>query len=364
MTLDEEMTEFFRRSVAANTVTGIPRPFDIQWTEQTFVQPRRVVEDEVAPRVTLLESNAVAPPVPTIDETLHPNNGRLAGGSTIDIVGTGFIPTSTVFIDNVPATNVVVNEDKVKITCKTPAYTHGVPPSGADAVDVKVINVDTPNHFFQVIKVDGFNYYVGPGVSSLSPNHGPGAGGTAITVTGTNYIFGSGYGIRFDTTAVPATRINNTTLTCIAPSHAAGVVNITVIAPDADHQVGGLVGGYTYDAPGGPPVVGGPGYFSCNPTALDVMHNGTYTLQWQAINPSGAGIDTTYNGLIHPYIWSASNATITFPATVNMVNGIGSFQVQVFLVNLHARGEIYLNCTENIINEAEFSGYIAQFFNP
>ena len=37
----------------------------------------------------------------------------------------------------------------------------------------------------------GFTYVVTPTVSSVSPNNGPTAGGTAVTITGTNFAAGA-----------------------------------------------------------------------------------------------------------------------------------------------------------------------------
>lgn len=49
----------------------------------------------------------------------------------------------------------------------------------------------------------------------ISPNHGAITGNTVVTVTGIN--FEGLYQCKFDTTVVPATFVNSSILTCVAP---------------------------------------------------------------------------------------------------------------------------------------------------
>lgn len=358
--LDKEMTEFFRRSVASNPATGIPPKFEIERTVR--IEPtRQVIVEEVSPRVTLLETASTAPPIPTIS-TVTPPNGKLAGGASVTIVGTNFISGAKVYIDNIEATSVVFVDD-THLTCNAPAYTHGTPPSGAALVDVKVKNIDSPGNTFQVIKTDSYSYYVSPTVASVTPNNGPGTGGTAVTIVGTNFIFSSGYIAGFGGSYANTTRVDSTHLTCSTPPHATGVVNVTVVAPDAEHQTGALVGGYTYGAPAGTP--GAQAIFVGIPSFSHTAHGANLSLQIHAISSSSGTVDTTYNGVIHPVIMGiSSNANATLP-NVTMASGVGTLNLQVFLVNLHASGDLYINFTENIFtNNAVFEVYIDRFFNP
>ena len=85
-----------------------------------------------------------------------------------------------------------------------------------------------------------------PTLSSVSPSSGTTSGGTSVTITGSN--FASGATVRFDATA--ATNVNvvsSTTITAVAPAHAAGAVNVTITNPSG--LSGTLSGGYTYTAP-------------------------------------------------------------------------------------------------------------------
>ena len=82
-----------------------------------------------------------------------------------------------------------------------------------------------------------------PTVTSVAPATGPAAGGTSVTVSGTN--FQAGATVTFGgVAATGVTRVNSTTITCTTPAHAAGIVNVVVTNPDT--QFGTLVNGFTY----------------------------------------------------------------------------------------------------------------------
>lgn len=65
-----------------------------------------------------------------------------------------------------------------------------------------------------------------PTVTALSPSSGGIAGGTLVTVTGTN--FNSAYEVVINGTTVVPTLLSNTSLTFVTPAHAAGAVNVRV----------------------------------------------------------------------------------------------------------------------------------------
>ena len=82
---------------------------------------------------------------------------------------------ATVTFGGMAATNVVV-VNSTTITATTPAGTAG-------AVTVTVTNPGGQSGSL----ASGFTYVRGPTVTSVSPNSGPAAGGTAVTITGTNF---------------------------------------------------------------------------------------------------------------------------------------------------------------------------------
>ncbi len=82
-----------------------------------------------------------------------------------------------------------------------------------------------------------------PAVSSLSPSTGAASGGTAVTITGTN--FASGATVTFGGTAASnVVVVNGTTITATTPAGSAGAVTVTVTV---NGQSGSLTSGYTYN---------------------------------------------------------------------------------------------------------------------
>lgn len=69
-----------------------------------------------------------------------------------------------------------------------------------------------------------------PTVTSVTPTGGAAAGGTAVTVNGTNFTGATG--VSFGATAATAVVVvSPTQITCTAPAHAAGQVDVTVTTP-------------------------------------------------------------------------------------------------------------------------------------
>jgi hypothetical protein len=70
-----------------------------------------------------------------------------------------------------------------------------------------------------------------PTMSKLSPSKGPPAGGTRVTITGTNFVAGATT-IKFGTARASQVSVTSpTSLTAIAPPNSAGAANVSVITP-------------------------------------------------------------------------------------------------------------------------------------
>jgi hypothetical protein len=84
-----------------------------------------------------------------------------------------------------------------------------------------------------------------PTPTSISPTSGSTAGGTSVTITGTN--FSSGATVTFGgTSATGANVTSSTSITATTPAHSAGMVNVVVA--NSDGQSGQLSNGFTYVA--------------------------------------------------------------------------------------------------------------------
>ena len=106
-------------------------------------------------------------------------------------------------------------------------------------------------------------------VTGASPASGSTAGGTSVTIAGSNFTGATG--VTFG--GIPATNVTVVSanqITCIAPPHAAGTVDIVVTTPAGS---GTATGGYTYIPPGSGPSISG-----LSPTSGPTAGGGTLTI--------------------------------------------------------------------------------------
>lgn len=94
-----------------------------------------------------------------------------------------------------------------------------------------------------------------PAITGVSPNSGPEAGGTAVTLTGTDFTGATG--LSFGGVSVFFSVNSPTTITATSPAHAAGAVNIVVSGPGGDSATGAS-SQFVYDAPAAPTVTLAP----------------------------------------------------------------------------------------------------------
>ena len=167
--------------------------------------------------------------IPTVT-SVSPNTGLTAGGTAVTITGANFAAPATVTIGGIAATNVVVvNSTSIAAT---------TPPGIAGAATVMVTVSGQSGSL-----TSGFTYIGVPTLTSVSPNSGSTAGGTAVTITGTN--FATGATVTFGTTAATnVVVVNSATVTATTPAGAAGAATVTVTNPLA--QSGSLANGFTY----------------------------------------------------------------------------------------------------------------------
>jgi formylglycine-generating enzyme required for sulfatase activity len=153
---------------------------------------------------------------PTIKSVL-PVSGPVTGGTTITINGTNLSGTTSVTVGGVPAIAVNVLS-ATKVTAVTPA--------GAAGVAAVAVTTD----WGTATRASGFTYFAAPTISSVTPGFGPSAGGTPITITGTNFTGATSVKIG-TASATQVTVVNPTTITAVTPAGAAGPKTVTVTTP-------------------------------------------------------------------------------------------------------------------------------------
>jgi hypothetical protein len=172
--------------------------------------------------------SASSPPAPTL---ISPTSGTTSGGTPVTISGTNFASGATVTFGTTAATNVVV-VSSTEISATTPAEAAGV-------VNIVV----TSSNGQSGTLTNGYTYTASPAPTSISPTSGTTAGGTPVTISGTN--FASGATVTFGTTAATnVVVVSSTEITATTPAEAAGVVNVVVTSSNG--QSGTLTNGYTY----------------------------------------------------------------------------------------------------------------------
>ncbi len=154
--------------------------------------------------------------------TMDPNHGPTTGGTTVTIVGTGFTNATAVAFGGSYGTALHVFSDTL-LTVKTPSHAAGV-------VQVKVYG---EYDWSSTAGLENDFTYGAPVITSLSPDHGPAAGGNNVIINGagftdaTSVLFGG-------TTILPANFTVNaagTAITVQAPN-GGGTVDVRVTTAD------------------------------------------------------------------------------------------------------------------------------------
>jgi len=159
-------------------------------------------------------------PSPPVVSGLSATKGPVAGGQSVTITGTGFSGATAVKFSSVtPATSFVVVSDST-ITAVSPARAAG---------PVNVL-VTTPGGTSAIGSATLYTYVNPPTLTSLTPNTGSAAGGTVVTIIGTNFVGVTGVRFGPDTWASTFTVNSSTKITVTVPARSVSLVNVFVQA--------------------------------------------------------------------------------------------------------------------------------------
>jgi hypothetical protein len=187
------------------------------FTDQLIDAAVVVVEDQ------MLEPDLMVDLGPLTVNSIIPNRGSIDGATDVQIIGTGFSPTTVFTFDRIICQEIeVLNKNKAK--CKTPANPVG-------EVDVKALDSRVENGMqvpYQGFLEKGFQYYIPLEVDEITPNKGAIYGGLRVTLSGrgfenpTQVKFG---GIRSTEVVINE---NNTLTVTVPQAQVAGFVDLSV----------------------------------------------------------------------------------------------------------------------------------------
>jgi len=147
---------------------------------------------------------------------MAPRGGPIAGGTVVTVVGTGLSTVTIVHFGTARAIPVLRTATYLRV--RAPAHVAGT----------VLVTVTSPSGTSASTSVATYTYAARPTITKVSPAVGSRAGGTLITLTGTNFVGISS--VKFGGVAGTIVRVSSTMKAMIVrtPRHAPGVVAVTV----------------------------------------------------------------------------------------------------------------------------------------
>ncbi len=335
-------------------ITGTPTDTQITVLAPGALNPGPVDVTVIAIGGTGIFGNGytyVAAPVIT---NISPSSGPTGVGPLMTITGTNFTGATVVNFGSSTAIPTVISDTEITVT---------PPPHAAETVDLTVTTLNggtsasTP-----------YIYLDPPTITTIDPTEGSLAGGTLVTIDGTNFT-ATGTTVTFNSSLpVMATFVSSSRITVVTPAGVtAGPVDVIVTTPGGmsapsatqytyiDQSAIGSISPSSGPLAGGTPVtITGKGFMLPGPAATDVTFNGMSGTSFIVVNdteitvttPSGgtAGLATvvvqkasgditssdTYTYVAAPTITSLSHSSgplHAYPITINGTNLTGATDV-------------------------------------
>jgi hypothetical protein len=179
---------------------------------------------------------------PTLTD-VNPEKGPTAGGNSVTVTGTNLQEATFEFGAN-PASGVVINPAGTSATMNAPAGAAGT---------VNVIATTAGGESANTA-ADDYTYTLPPTVTSIVPDEGSTAGGTAVTITGTDLTGATE--VKYGSTAVTCTGVvatckveSPTEIKATTPAHVAGTVDVRAVTPGGESAVNAPGDQFTFIAP-------------------------------------------------------------------------------------------------------------------
>ena len=190
----------------------------------TFTATNGIGNPDVQDFTLTVNAAAGAPTVTGV----APGSGPPTGGTSVALTGTNFTGATAVHFGTAVGTGLVVNS-ATSISITSPAGTSGATVN---------VTVTTPAGTSATNPNDEFTYGSGPSVASVSPDAGVPAGGTPVSVTGSNFTGATA--VDFGATPGTSLVVNSaTSISITSPAGTSGTtVDVTVVTPNGTSATG------------------------------------------------------------------------------------------------------------------------------
>lgn len=172
-------------------------------------------------------------------EDVHPRSGPVGGGTALTLKGSWFTPQASQFCifsrGHTPNTRVfalALMTSSTTLECHTPPFE---PAYAETSISIDVAEIAGPAEYSPAAEDGGrllsYTYHPDILVVELAPTHGPQHGGTLLQLYGRFSVSSralSTVSCKFNSTDVPASRIDSSRIECTAPAQPQGYVSIEV----------------------------------------------------------------------------------------------------------------------------------------
>jgi IPT/TIG domain/Putative Ig domain len=199
------------------------------------------VKDSTGATASASLNASIAPPSSPVVSAISPQSGATSGGTTVTISGSNFASGATVLFGGTAAGSVKVMSSS-QMQAVTPAHIAGT------------VGVSLSQNGQTATLSNSFTYNaITPTVTSISPDSGTTAGGTTVTISGSNFLAGAL--VLFGTVSAPSVNISSgSQIQVVTPAHASGLVDVAVVNPG--NLTATLASAFTYNSPSsGPPTI-------------------------------------------------------------------------------------------------------------
>ena len=225
----------------------------------------------------LSEPITVMAPPPRVT-SINPTAGPLAGGNTLTVFGSGFLPGAIIRLRGLDCLN-SIRVSSTEMTCV-------LPPRDAGSYSVAVVNLDSQRAALPL----AYTYQAAPSINSISPSVGKTSGGDLLTINGTGFVAGAAVRVGPNPCA-SVTVISANQIQCKTPANAEKNYNVWVTNTDGQMSSATSAGLFRMVAPKWVATNGGACSSVCSSVGLfsRLSPEGSYCTSGEMIPASAVG---------------------------------------------------------------------------